>query len=79
MRSLLNRQTLTVVLFAAGLVFAGPPATAAASPGEAPAPEEPGVSQPGNYLAGLIASADSNSASAETYYREALRNRSQEP
>ena len=73
MRNLLNRRTLTVVLFGAGLVFAGPPAIAAASPGEAPAPEEPGVSQPGNYLAGLIASADRDSASAETYYREALR------
>ena len=32
-----------------------------------------GTSQPGNYLAGLIASADRNSAAAETYYREALR------
>ncbi len=32
-----------------------------------------GTSQPGNYLAGLIASADRDSAAAETYYREALR------
>ncbi len=32
-----------------------------------------GMSQPGNYLAGLIASADRDTAAAEAYYREALR------
>ena len=48
----LNRQTLAVALFAAGLLSAGPPAMAAASPADAPAPEVTGVSQPGNYLAG---------------------------
>jgi tetratricopeptide (TPR) repeat protein len=32
-----------------------------------------GESQPGNYLAGLIASADRDTSSAEAYYREALR------
>ncbi len=31
------------------------------------------MSQPGNYLAGLIASADRDSAAAEAFYREALR------
>ena len=36
-------------------------------------PSEIGLSQPGNYLAGLIASADRDAASAEAYYREALR------
>ena len=36
-------------------------------------PENFSVSQPGNYLAALIASADRDSASAESYYREALR------
>ncbi len=34
---------------------------------------EVGQSQPGNYLAGLIASADRDTSSAEVYYREALR------
>ena len=67
-----KRQTLAVALFAAGLLSAVPPAMAAAPPSEAPSSDS-GVSQPGNYLAGLIASSDRDTASAETYYREALR------
>ena len=45
--------------------------TSAVNPLEAP----PGIglSQPGSYLAALIASADRDTASAEAYYREALR------
>ena len=49
-------------------------AAAATSTVEQPrSPSEIGLSQPGNYLAGLIASADRDAASAEAYYREALR------
>ena len=73
MKSQLKRQTLATVLFAAGLFSALSGATAATSPADAPAPQEFGYSQPGNYLAGLIASADRDTASAEAYYREALR------
>ena len=46
---------------------------AAASPTQGPPLQQPGGSQPGNYLAGLIASSDRDTASAEAYYREALR------
>jgi tetratricopeptide (TPR) repeat protein len=67
----LNRHALAIALFSAGLSSAAAPALAAAAD-EAP-PQELALSQPGNYLAGLIASADRDSASAETYYREALR------
>jgi tetratricopeptide (TPR) repeat protein len=38
-----------------------------------------GVSQPGNYLAGLIASADHDAAAAAAYYSEALRNDPRNP
>lgn len=50
------------------------PSSAAASAEEA-ASAAPllAISQPGNYLAGLIASADRDTAAAEAYYREALR------
>ncbi|HZZ61924.1 MAG TPA: tetratricopeptide repeat protein [Roseiarcus sp.] len=71
MKSPLKRQTLAVALFAAGLLSTIPPAIAAA-PADAPAPDS-ALSQPGNYLAGLIASADRDTASAEAYYRDALR------
>ncbi len=49
-----------------------PSAVAAAVPGD---PGEPtiGTSQTGNYLAGLIASADRDTAAAEMYYLEVLR------
>jgi tetratricopeptide (TPR) repeat protein len=69
----IKRQTLAVALFAAGLLSAVPPAMSAVSPAQAPSPPESGANQPGNYLAGLIASADRDTASAEAYYREALR------
>ncbi len=72
-KKLSKRQTIAVALFAAGLISPGALAMAAASPTETPASQEFAVSQPGNYLAGLIASADRDSASAEAYYREALR------
>ena len=57
-------------------VTAGLPLSALAEAtvaGAQPAETEIGASQPGNYLAGLIASADRDTASAEAYYREALR------
>ena len=49
--------------------FAASNVLAAAVETSAPTAE----SQPGNYLAALIASADRDTASAETYFREALR------
>ncbi len=73
MKSPLKRQTLAVALFAAGLLSAAAPTRAATSPTEAPPPEETAASEPGNYLAALIASSDRDTASAESYYREALR------
>ena len=72
--SLLERRTLAAALFATSALLTVVPALAAASVVEQPPPTtEPGVSQPGNYLAALIASGDRDMASAETYYREALR------
>ena len=73
MNSPLTSRALAVALFSAGLLSAVAPAASATSPTEAPAAQELALSQPGNYLAGLIASADRDSASAEAYYREALR------
>ena len=73
MKNLSKRQTMAVALLAAGLISPGAPAMAAASPTETPKSQELAISQPGNYLAGLIASADRDQASAEEYYREALR------
>ena len=64
---------MAMALFSAGLSCAAAPAMSAPSPAEPAAPQELALSQPGNYLAGLIASADRDSASAEIYYREALR------
>jgi tetratricopeptide (TPR) repeat protein len=78
-KSPIKRQRLAVALFAAGMFSAVAPAMAAASPTEGPPPEELGASQPGNYLAALIASADRDTASAESYYREALRNDPKNP
>ena len=50
------------------------PAQAATSPTAGPASSpELAQSQPGNYLAALIASADRDTASAEAFFREALR------
>jgi tetratricopeptide (TPR) repeat protein len=72
-KSPLKRQTLAVALFAAGLFSAVAPAMAATSPTGEPSPQDLGASQPGNYLAALIASADRDTNSAEAYYREALR------
>ncbi len=72
-KSPLKRQTLAVALFSAGLFSAVATSMAATSPTDEPSPQELGASQPGNYLAALIASADRDTASAEAYYREALR------
>jgi tetratricopeptide (TPR) repeat protein len=72
-KSPMRRQTLAVALFSAALFPAAAPAMSATSPAGAPAPMGLGLSQPGNYLAGLVASADRDSAAAEAYYREALR------
>jgi len=56
----------------ASTALAAPGCAFAATPSESQ-PLEMGMSQPGNYLAALIASADRDTASAEAYYREALR------
>src|SRR5208283_194469 len=67
------RCALAVGALAAMTLGGGAPAPAAATVGDAPGAPEIGASQPGNYLAGLIASADRDTESAEAYYREALR------
>ena len=69
----LKRYALVIALSSAGPALAVAPVLAAAAAEDAPAAQELALSQPGNYLAGLIASADRDSSSAETYYREALR------
>jgi tetratricopeptide (TPR) repeat protein len=62
---------------AAGLLgsiaLAAPISALAAAVDSGSQPLEFGESQPGNYLAALIASADRDTSSAEVYYREALR------
>jgi tetratricopeptide (TPR) repeat protein len=62
---------------AAGLLgsiaLAAPISALAAAVDSSSQPLEFGESQPGNYLAALIASADRDTSSAEAYYREALR------
>ena len=68
------RRTLAVgPLAAAALCSAHLQLAAASVPDIEIAAPSFAASQPGNYLAGLIASADRDSAAAEAYYREALR------
>ncbi len=55
------------------IVLAAPISALAAAVDSGSQPLEFGESQPGNYLAALIASADRDTSSAEAYYREALR------
>ena len=70
----MKHRTLAVALFAASALLTVNSISAPASTVESsPTPSETGGSQPGNYLAGLIASADRDMGSAEAYYREALR------
>ena len=71
--SLLKRRTLAGALFATSALLIVMPALAAASVEQPPPPTETPASQPGNYLAAVIASDDRDMASAEAYYREALR------
>ena len=73
MISLLKRRTLAGALFATSALLIVMPALAAASVEQPPPPTETPASQPGNYLAAVIASDDRDMASAEAYYREALR------
>ncbi len=73
MISLLKRRTLAGALFATSALLIVMPALAAASVEQPPPPTETAASQPGNYLAAVIASDDRDMASAEAYYREALR------
>jgi tetratricopeptide (TPR) repeat protein len=68
------RRTLAASAAVALTLSASSHVLAAASvTGGGPTDPELGVSQPGNYLAGLIASADRDTAAAEFFYREALR------
>jgi tetratricopeptide (TPR) repeat protein len=64
---------LAALLLTAGLYPAGSTSMAAVEAVDTPSPHEVSGSQPGNYLAALIASEDRDTASAEAYYREALR------
>ena len=73
MISPLKRRTLAGALFATSALLIVMPALAAASVEQPPPPTETPASQPGNYLAAVIASDDRDMASAEAYYREALR------
>ncbi|HXZ16168.1 MAG TPA: tetratricopeptide repeat protein, partial [Roseiarcus sp.] len=69
-----RRRHLAVSALAAALLCGAPVERAAAAvEGAGPAAPTLAASQPGNYLAGLIASADRDTAAAEVYYREALR------
>ncbi len=67
------RRALLVGALTSAALFSAHPQLAAASVSDNGADPSFAASQPGNYLAGLIASADRDSASAEAYYREALR------
>jgi tetratricopeptide (TPR) repeat protein len=65
-------QAVAAGIFGSAVFAVATGALAAAVDPNSQAPEV-GQSQPGNYLAGLIASADRDTSSAEVYYREALR------
>jgi tetratricopeptide (TPR) repeat protein len=56
-----------------GSVLLGIPISATAEAVQSGAQPETAQSQPGNYLAALIASADRDTSSAESYFRDALR------
>lgn len=66
------RRTLAAGVLAA-IALGGAPAWAAPVAGNPSDEPDFAASQPGNYLAGLIASADRDSSAAEAYYIEALR------
>jgi tetratricopeptide (TPR) repeat protein len=68
-----RRARAVGTLAAAALCGAYLQGAAASVANDDPVAQPLAASQPGNYLAGLIASADRDSAAAETYYREALR------
>ena len=63
--------TLSACLLGSAVIAAPAATSTAADPGLPSS--DLAQSQPGNYLAALIASADRDTASAELYYREALR------
>ena len=69
MTSYLKKGTLAAALMASAICISIP-AYAAVAPKPEP-PKDLG-SQPGNYLAALVASAESDTASAEDYYRKTL-------
>ncbi len=72
MKRRITYRALAAGLFASGL-FAGPAAAATPSPASSAQSPELAASQPGNYLAALIAADDRDTASAEAFYRAALR------
>jgi tetratricopeptide (TPR) repeat protein len=66
-----NTRSLTILAIAAGLLF---PATAATGKNVVvSSPFEVGASPAGNYLAALVAGADTDTLAAATFFREALR------
>ena len=67
------RRTLAAGALSAIALAGAAPAFAAATVADSPSLDVFAGSEPGNYLAGLIASANSDSAAAEAYYLEALR------
>lgn len=67
-----SRPNFIVALFATALLAAGS-AARAATPQASEPQSEAQRSQTGNYLAALIASADRDTASAEGYFRDALK------
>jgi tetratricopeptide (TPR) repeat protein len=74
MQSRSQSSTSRIALFLTCLFLSGGAASAAAVQTEVGSESlEIGVSQPGNYLSALIASADRDTLAAEVYYREALR------
>jgi len=74
------RRTLLAAALAAAPFCAVPLQPACASVrGDDSSAAVLGASQPGNYLAGLIASADRDAGAAAAFYREALRNDPRNP
>ena len=69
MLSSINRKALAAVLLTSAMFFSLSASAAVASKAEPP--KDIG-SQPGNYLAALVASAENDTASAEAFYRRAL-------
>jgi tetratricopeptide (TPR) repeat protein len=73
------RRMLLITALSVVPMCADPLGPAYASVGTTDSPTMLGASQPGNYLAGLVASADRDAGAAAAFYREALRNDPRNP